>query len=359
MVIPVLRRLRRKKSARPAGAFLSLLVIVFAFVISGCPCTETIVNNNPQLRWWLFSNFGASRICPEMLKVGVSLKLDSRSPSIGRFFPTTCSTTVDDAAQSVLLTFSGTGYGYMLPAKRIGFSCSSTIALKPDFQLSGDDLYVFGKLGSILQGPDFRVGYIENPAFNMASNIPPFGNLANFLGQQVLTSELTRGFTVVANEERGNDFALGILMPPSKPVKPFRITEDERFTFANESVDVHGNQRDYLGPFEVSSGQSLFLTMSVQGPTVDVMIVDKRTGDSWREMYQTGLPLAGPPGPVAGGGPLAPGTSGTKRYNVAPGLYYVVIDNTAAAGLVAPPVQPLNPIYDPIARVSYVAQVGK
>jgi hypothetical protein len=294
-----------------------------------------------------------------MLKVGVSLKLDSRSPSIGRFFPATCNATVDDAAQTVLLSFSGTGYGYMQPAKRIGFSCSSTIALKPDFQISGDDLYVFGKLGSILQGPDFRVGYIENPAFNMASNIPPFGNLANFLGQQVLTSELTRGFTVVANEERGNDFALGILTPPMRPVKPFRITDEERFTFANESVDVHGNERDYLGPFEVSSGQSLFLTMSVQGPSVDVMIVDKRTGDSWREMYQTGLPLAGPPGPIAGGNVQAAGPSSTKRYVLAPGLYYVVIDNTPFAGLVAPPTQPLNPIFDPVARVSYVAQVGK
>lgn len=294
-----------------------------------------------------------------MLKVGVSLKLDSRSPSIGRFFPTTCSHTVDDAAQSVVLTFAGTGYGYVLPAKRIGFSCNATIALKPDFQISGDDLYVFGKLGSILQGPDFRLGYIENPAFNIASNIPPFGTVANFFGNQVLTSELTKGFTVVANEERGNDFALGILMPPSRPVKPFRIGEDERYTFANESVDIHGNQRDYLGPFEVSSGQSLFLTMTLQGPSVDVMIVDKRTGDSWREMYQTGLPLAGPPGPVAGGNVQTAGPSATKRYVLPPGLYYVVIDNTPFAGIVAPPTQPLIPIFDPIARVSYVAQVGK
>lgn len=359
MVIPVLRRIRRSPPAHPAGAFLMLLVIVFAFAMAGCPCTESVVNNNPQLRWWLFSNFGASRICPEMLKVGVALKLDARTPSIGRFFPTQCTHTVDDAAQNVILTFSGTGYGYIAPAKRVGFSCSATIALKPDFQLSGDDIYVYGKLDRTLQGPDFRLGYIENPAVNIASNIPPFGNIANFFGNQVLTSELTRGFTVVANEDRGNDFALGILTPPARPVKPFRIMDDERFTFANETVDVHGNQRDFLGPFEVSSGQSLYLTLNVQGPTVDVMIVDKRTGDAWREMYQTGLPLGPPPGPVAGGGPVAQGPLPTQRYALAPGLYYVVIDNTPYAGLVAPPTQPLNPIFDPIARVSYVAQVGK
>ena len=359
MVIPVLRRPSRSRPAYPAGAFLILLVLAFSFVIAGCPCTETVVNNNPQLRWWLFSNFGASRICPEMLKVGVPLKLDSRSASIGRFFPTTCSHTVDDAAQNVILSFAGTGYGFIAPAKRIGFSCNATIALRPDFQLSGDDIYVYGKLDRHITGPDFRLGYIENAAFNIASNIPPFGNIANFLGNQVLTSELTRGFTVVANEERGNDFALGILLPPARPVKPYRVLNNERFTFANETIDVHGNQRDYLGPFEVSSGQSLYMTMGLQGPSVDVMIVDKRTGDSWREMYQTGVPLAGPPGPVAGGGPLNQGPSSTQRYVLAPGLYYVVIDNTPFAGLVAPPTQPLNPIYDPIARISYVAQVGQ
>ncbi|MBK9262967.1 MAG: hypothetical protein IPM54_24580 [Polyangiaceae bacterium] len=336
-----------------------LLVIVFSFVLVGCPCTESVVNANPQLRWWLFSNFGASRMCPEMLKVGVPLKLEARSPSIGRFFPTTCSHTVDDAAQTVVVSFSGTGYGYITPAKRVGFSCTAMVELRPDFQISGDDIYVFGKLNRILQGPDFRVGYIENAAFNVATNIPPFGTLANFFGNQVLTSELTRGFTVVANEDRGNDFTLGILLPPGRPVKPFRVTDEQRYTFANESVDVHGNQRDYLGPFEVSSGQSLYMTMTVQGPTVDVMIVDKRVGDSWRELYQTGQPLGPPPGPVVGGAPAAPGPTQTRRFNLPPGLYYVVLDNTPFAGLVAPPTQPLNPLYDPIARVSYVAQVGE
>ena len=54
-----------------------------------------------------------------------------------------------------------------------------------------------------------------------------------------------------------------------------------------------------------------------------------------------------------------PGPAQTKRFNLPPGLYYVVLDNTQYAGLVSPPMQPLNPLYDPIARVSYVAQVGE
>jgi len=318
-----------------------------------------VVNANPQLRWWLFSNFGASHICPEMLKVGVSLKLDQASPAIGRFFPMTCNYVVDDARQVVAVSFTGTGYGYMLPAKRVGFSTSVTVELRPDFQISGDDIYVWGRFNRILQGPDFRIGYIENPAFNVASNIPPFGTLANFFGNQVLNGQLTRGFTVVANEDRGNEFTLGILMPPNKPIKPFKVQDDERYTFANETIDVHANQRDYLGPFEVSSGQALYLTMSLQGQAADVMIVSKQVGDMWREGYQTGQPLGPAPGPVLGGAPLNPGLASTTRYNLAPGLYYVVVDNTQYAGLINPAIMPLNPLSDPIARVSYVAQVGE
>ncbi|UQA62159.1 hypothetical protein [Polyangium aurulentum] len=352
------QRSRRRTSARPAGAFLVLLCIVFSFVLAGCPCAGTVVNANPQLRWWLFSNFGASRICPEMLKLGVPLKLDSSSPAIGRFFPMTCAYSVDDAAQTVAVNFTGTGYGYMMPAKRVGFSCSAAIELRPDFQIHDDDIYVFGRMNRMLSQPDFRMGYIENPAFNVASNIPPFGTIANFFGNQVVASEITRGFTVVHNEDKGNEFTLGILLPPAKPFKAFNLADDQRYTFANEMVDVHGNSRDYLGPFEVSGGQSFFLTMSVQGQAVDVMIVDKRVGDAWREAYQLGQQLGPAPGPVVGGAPLYPGPAQTKQFNLPPGLYYVVIDNTQYAGLINPAIMPLNPLSDPVARVSYVAQVG-
>lgn len=314
---------------------------------------------SPGLRWFLFSNFGASKICPEMLKLGVPLRLQDRAPAIGRFFPMQCSHNVNDANQTVTVHFAGTGYGYMLPAKRVGFQCSGSVEFRPDFQIAGDDVYVWGRLNRIVQAPSFQLGYVENTLFDVAANIPPFGTLANFFGQQVVTSELTRGFTVLHNEDKGNDFSLGILLPPQKPHHPFNVTQSERFTFANETVDVHANQRDFLGPFEVAdSGQALYLTMSVIGPSIDVIVVNKYTGDMWRNGYQTGQPLGPPPGPVLAGGPLQPGSSQNLRYALAPGMYYVVLDNSSAAGLVSPPIMPFNPLSDPVARVSYVAQVG-
>lgn len=147
-------------------------------------------------------------------------------------------------------------------------------------------------------------------------------------------------------------------MPPALPHHPFDTSSSERFTFANETIEVHQNQRDFLGPFEVpAAGKTLFLTLSNQGPALDVMVVSKAVGDGWRDGYQRGI-MTGPPGPVVAGGPLNANMSDMRRYSLPVGTYYVVIDNTASAGLVSPPAS-LIPLADAMARVSYVAQLGE
>jgi len=345
------------KRATTARAAFAVGAIAASFSVAGCPCLESIVNPSPALQWWLFSNFGASRMCPEMLKTGIPLRLQNGQPAIGRFFPNQCSYAVDEGRRTVAVSFAGTGYGYMTPAKRIGFTVSGTVELRPSIQLAGDKAYVFGQFNRIISGPTFQVGYIENPVVDIAANMPGIGSVANLFGNQVVAGELTRGFTVV-NSDKGNDFALGILPPPQVPQHPFDTTASERYTFANETIDLHQNERDYLGPFEVpEAGKSLFLTLSNQGPAVDVMVVNRFTGDQWRDQYQRGM-LAPPPGPVVAGGPLNANASDGRRYALPPGSYYVVLDHTAAAGLVNPP-QSLIPLADAMCRISYIAQLGE
>jgi hypothetical protein len=363
MVPPVLHH--AFPSRRPAAAVLTLVAIVLATTFCGCPCISGPVNASPGLRWWLFANFGASKVCPEMLKQGVPLRLQDRSPTIGRFFPLQCSYTLDDQRQTLTVNVAGTGYGYMIPAKRIGFSLTASVEYRPDFQIAGDDVYVWGKMNRLVQGPNFQLGAVENPVVDVLGNVPPFGSIANFLGNQVVTEEMTRGFTVIHADDGSNDFTLGTLFPPQRPHHPFQVVDADRFTFANERVELHSNQRDYLGPFEITDGgKALYLTLSLQGPAIDVMVVGKATGDVWREAYQTGKPLGPPPGPIVAGGVLQPGPTDNRRYPLPAGVYYVVLDNTPAAGLVAPPLlgaflNPLNPLADsPAAMVSYVAQLG-
>lgn len=353
------RSSKRAKPRRAVGAGVGLAALAASVSFGGCACPliEGPVNASPALQWFLFSNFGAQRICPEMMKQGVPLRLQANSPAIGRFFPMQCQHTVNDSARSVTVSFAGTGYGYISPAKRVGFSVQGSVDLIPSMQIAGDDVYVYGRLGRIVSGPNFNVAYIENPVVDVATNIPPFGSIANFLGQQVVAGELTKGFTVVHND-KGDDFALGLLNPPSKPNHPFNVTGSERFTFANETVDVHQNQRDYLGPFEVAeAGRALYVVLNNQGPAVDVMVVNKYTGDVWRDQYQRGI-MTPPPGPVLAGAPLQQTYNDSRRYPLPQGSYYIVIDNTASAGIVSPPAS-LIPLADAVARVSYVVQLGE
>src|SRR3954469_8513360 len=113
-------------SRRPRGnvAFrwaprLVLALMLAGFVVSSSSNCAAVVNASPGLRWWLFSNFGAQRICPEMVKTSVTLRTQERAPGIGRFFPTQCSYNVNDDTQTLTVNIAGAGYAYIPSAKRI------------------------------------------------------------------------------------------------------------------------------------------------------------------------------------------------------------------------------------------------
>src|SRR5215468_9027200 len=137
--------------SRAAALALAILVVV----LSGC---GAILNNNPDLRWFVFSRYGATRVCPEMLKTSVPIHLQDRAPAVGRFFPMTCNATIDQARRVMVVSIAGTGYGYLLPAKRIGFSVTAAVEYRPDFVVAGDDIYVHAKVNRILDGPHFQTG---------------------------------------------------------------------------------------------------------------------------------------------------------------------------------------------------------
>jgi hypothetical protein len=360
MLAPVRRTTRRRWTL----ARLALIALVASVSLGGCRACAGPVNASPGLRWWLFANFGASKICPEMIKRGVGLKLQSRGNSIGRFFPTGCTIDVNGEAQTVTVNFSGHGYGYMPVTRRFGFTASASVEYRPDFYFGEEAVYVWGVVNRIPNGPNFQVGYIENGAVDLATAFTPLGGLANMFGNQIVAGEVTKGFTVLENwETDSKTFTLGIIKPPQKPHTPYDVSQDDVYTFANEAIDVNYNQRDFLGPFEVvDNRQILMMKMFLQGPAVDVMVVDKQVGDQWRDAYIQGRPLGPPPGPVRAGGPLQPGREVRTAYSLPPGQYYVVVDHTQYAGTVnPPPAGLLSPITGggPIAKITYVAQLGE
>ncbi len=331
------------------------LVAALLLVQSGC---KSFVNASPNLRWFLFSNFGVQQLCPEMLKRGAPLKLTPGGNTIGRFFPDNCTHEVNGQAQTVTVRFSGTGFAWTPIAGRVGFSAAAAIEYRMDFFLGEDADYVWARTNRIIQPPEFKVGSVENKVVNWATKTP-VGYLANTFGSQIVQSHLASGFTVVRTEA-GDEFTLGHLTPPQRPQKPFDTSDQDRYVFMNETTEVQVNQIDMLGPFEVAKAdQSLYLRMRMTGPPIDVMVHHRGTGDLWRSGLQLGAALAPPNQAPITGFTLAPGPEQVHRVKVPPGQYYVVLDNSSAVGLVNPPWNPLSGMGANAAVVSYTAELAE
>jgi hypothetical protein len=332
-------------------------LLLLAGVAVGCPCLRGTVNASPALRWWLFSNFGAQRMCPEMLKRGAPLKLTPTGNTIGRFFPNRCQHTVNDAAQTITIQFGGTGFAWTPLAGRVGFAADAAVEYRTDFYMAEDAVYVWARTARIVSGPVFKVGSVENKVVDWAARTP-VGYMANTFGSQIVESQLAQGFTVVHTDD-GDEFALGHLQPPQRPPRPFD-TKEGRYVFANDTTEIRVEQVDFLGPFEVAdSDQALFLRFMLKGPPVDVLILHRGTADLWRDGLQLGAALAPPPQPPLLGFTLQPGVEARRQVPLPRGQYTVVIDNSSKVGSVAAPWNPLGVVGGNAAIVSYSAELGE
>jgi hypothetical protein len=333
------------------------LVILFlvATATGGCSCFDSTINSSPWLRWKIFAMFGAGRLCEEMTKRGAPLRLSDGAPAIGRFFPSQCQSVTNDERQTLTVQFAGDGYAWTPITKRMSFTTTATVEYKPDFQKDGGTIYVwFRPVSSPV--PEFQVGFIQQPIVGLATALTPLGTFANLFGQQIVSSELGRGFTVI-HESRGDDFALGILAPPERPQHPYDAHGAEQVTFANETADVHVDTLDFIGPFEIDGpGRRLFVNMHPSGASLDVAVVSRTVGDGWRRQYQGGPGVPLPANPPIVAGIARSDVDNNLSVNLPPGQYYVVIDNSPYVGQVAPP--PAVPLLDPVARISYRIGMG-
>ncbi|MES1188430.1 MAG: hypothetical protein ABUL60_31735 [Myxococcales bacterium] len=338
---------------RSAWLGLSALLLL---ATSGCGLFRSSVNASPELRWFLFSNFGAQRMCPEMLKRGAPLKLAANTNTIGRFFPERCTTQVNDAAQTVTLAFSGTGFAWTPVAGRMGFAVSATVEYRMDFFMGDDATYVWAKPARIAYGPDFRMGAIENKLVDWAAQ-GPAGYMVSTFGSQIVQGQLSSGFTVVHTDE-GDEFSLGLLSPPARPQRFFGASS-ERTSLDRDTTEVRVDQMDLIGPLDVpSSGQALFLRFQVTGPALDVIVIRRGAGDLWRSGLQLGAALAPPPEAPLAQFPLQPGQEARQQIPLPAGQYYVVLDNSQRMGAVNPPWSPLGIVGGNAAVVAYSVELG-
>lgn len=341
----------------------SRLVVLCALLVCpvflGATCVGKVAG--PNLRWKLFSAFGTQRLCPEMLKRGVPLRLSAGGNTVGRFFPKQCSHQVNDPARSVTLHFSGTGYAWTPVAGRVGFSASASVEYAMDWRPGGGrTTYVWGRWVRAVRGPEFSLGAVENKAVNWAAKGTPVAYLANTFGEQIITSQMVQGFTVIHHPRRGDEFALGHFFPPQRPPTPFDTEQGKRLALANETTEVHTSQVDFLGPFEVTKdNQALFLRFNhLGGPGVEALLFQQGALDVWREGLQLGQPLTTPAVAPILSFPIPARSAERQKLPLPPGLYTLVLDNSDKLGTVRPPWNPLDALGKNPAVVAYLAELG-
>lgn len=337
--------------------WLGLVALGLAQTGMGCSCARGPINASPGLRWWLFSNFGANKMCPQILKTGVPLKLEPQGNTIGRFFPDQCHHQVNDQAQTVALHFGGTGYAWTPVAGRVGFRATAAVEYRMDFYMAEEAVYVWGKPHRILTPPEFQVDAVEYKVVDWASRTP-VGYMAQTFGGQILASQLSSGFTVVRTDD-GDEFALGHLQPPARPPKPFNLPKGRRLVYSNETTEVRAEQVDFLGPFEVAEeDQALFFRFRLNGPPAEVLVWPQAVADIWRRNLQMGAALGPPPQPPLAAIAIQPGVPQQHKVPLPRGQYYLVVDNSSRVGQVNPPWNPLNMVGASAASLSYTAELG-
>ncbi|WP_146651069.1 hypothetical protein [Labilithrix luteola] len=292
--------------------------------------------------------------CKQMLQRNAPLRLAPDSPVIGRFYPTQC---VAPEGEDLYVNFSGFGYAFTNVTKKMTFTMAATGLYRYDFLITeGDrcDIYAYFRPTRI-DASDFRTHRLESSTASMLNSLTSMGDS---FGKQLMGQKLQEGFTVIRFTETNTDeFGLGIVPLGQKPFHPFQVHGNDRITYENERVEIHQNQRDFIGPILVEDeGRSLYVTASVDGaPAVDMLIMRKAEAEASLNLYyeypQSG-PLAG--APIAGDIVQA-GTQLKRAVPVSPGMYYVVFDNTPTAGQVNPPVNALD---DRAAVVNYLIQIG-
>ena len=331
----------------------------FAGAVVGCSLFRGAVNDSPQIRWWLFSNFGASQLCPEMLKRSAPLRLTPGGNVIGRLFPNGCQHRVDEQRRTISIEFMGTGYAWTPIAGRVGFAAHAAIEYRPDFSLQSDAMYVWARTERLLFPPQFRVGSIENRMVNWAQNQTPMGYLTNTFGAQITSSQLSSGFTVVRTDA-GDAFSLGILQPPERPRQAFATGAEGRLLVASETAEVRVEQVDFIGPIVVEAdGQNVFFKYRAIGPAAEALIWSRFDADAWREQLQTGAALAPPPTPPIMAFPLTPNIEQEQRLPLPRGQYMIMIDHSSRVGRVNPPWNPLNAVGANPLVLAYRVELGE
>ena len=196
-----------------------------ALSFTGASCGQSALSilpgvvNDPQnltLRRQILA-YGTSRMCSEMLRRSVPLKMRDEDPIAGRFYATSCFTQ-DLANDHLFVQFGGYGYAWTNLTKRMTFEAGGAVEYDQDFLMDGGTMYVYLREKST-SAATFTTNVIEQPMTSALGGLPAVGgqNVANTFGTQIMKNEIARGFTVIRETDGSVSFGLGVVEKAAAP----------------------------------------------------------------------------------------------------------------------------------------------
>lgn len=316
--------------------------------------SEGVVNDpsNKSLRFDLLQ-YGLKELCVEMQRRGAPIKLDDHQPVLGRFFAEGCQSQVIDQAgrQSVVIRYSGRGYGWTNVSGRLGFRSQGLIEYAVDFQLHGDQMYIYFRPRNV-GAADFETLLVESALARVGLQLP--GLDADALGRDIISSQLRRGFTVIRHSSRGDtELGFGLVPAGQRPFRPFQVSGSDKLTLDNDRTEVHVGQQDVVSGLHVpGSGGRLTLHLNLDGArAVDLLVLRDTDARAWLNTYINkpgAVRLATAPvfeGQVLSNQPLR------MDLQLPQGDYALLFDHSADVGRSNPPES------EPPARIDYLVQL--
>jgi hypothetical protein len=325
----------------PAIQRLLIAVVSLSFVGASCgPSALGVMpgvlndTHNLSLRRAILA-YGGGHVCDEMLSRSLPLRFHDEDPVAGRFFPGECAARELPNGDQIV-QFTGQGYIWTNVSQRLGFGASGAVEYDTDFLLDGSTMYLYFRPRAGAP-PTFVARFIELPPPPIFGALFGGASFVNGFGAQIMQSQLVRGFTVIRAANGSIEYGVGVVPPGVHPPTAYRILDPDQTVLANERSDVHTNERDFAGPFAVPQGKKLDLVIGVDGvPAIDVLLVPRSAGEAWLSTYTSQPATTPPPEPPLLDEVVTAGVLYRRTVAVPPGLYYLVLDNTATAGRTAP-----------------------
>ena len=307
---------------------------------------------NKSLRFDLLQ-YGLDQFCVEMRRRGAPIKLQDHQPVLGRFFADSCQSQVIDqeGRQSVVVRYSGRGYGWTNVSGRLGFSSQGLIEYAADFQLHDESLYIYFRPRNV-GAAGFETLLVENAIARVGLGLP--GVDASSLGSEIITGQLRRGFTVIRHSARGDtEFSTGLVPVGQRPFRPFQVVDSSKLTLDNDRTEVHVGQQDLIGGLHVGDdGGRLTIHVVLDGArAIDLAVLRDSDARVLLDSYITkpgGASLPAAPlfdGQVLAGQPLK------MDLNLPPGDYALLFDHGPSVGRSNPPPS------EPPAKIDYLVQL--